>query len=109
MRVLRRQGIRISAVPPVTDSGFDQFRRRVPSVLVQLGSSTRGRKPTRIRTPGFVADEACLAVGVNLLSNLVVDYLLAASGDLRTAGQRPLRTQRRRRPPMSTAMSPPPR
>jgi len=42
VRVLRRRGIRISAVPPVTDSGFDQFRRRVPSVLIQLGSSTRG-------------------------------------------------------------------
>lgn len=103
VRVLRRRGIRISAVPAVTDSGFDRFRRRVPSVLVQLGSSTRGRKPTRIRTPGFVADEACLAVGVNLLSNLVVDYLIAASGDLSSVGQRS-RTRSRLRPrrPMGT-------
>lgn len=94
VRVLQRRGIRISAVPAVTDSGFDRFRRRVPSVLVQLGSSTRGRKPTRIRTPGFVADEACLAVGVNLMSNLVVDYLLAASGDLQPVGTGPRRARR---------------
>ncbi len=80
VRGLRRRGIHISSVPPVTDSGFDLMRRRVPSVLIQLGSSTGGAKPTRIRTPGFVADEACLAVGVNLLSNLVVDYLLASTG-----------------------------
>jgi len=94
VRVLQRQGIRISAVPAITDSGFDRFRRRVPSVLVQLGSSTRGRKLTRIRTPGFVADEGCLSVGVNLLSNLVVDYLLAAAGDLHPVGVTPGRSRR---------------
>jgi amidohydrolase len=110
VRVLRRRGIRIAAVPPVTDSGFDRFRRRVPSVLVQLGSSTAGRKPTRIRTPGFVADEASLAVGVNLLSNLVVDYLLAASGDLRSVGQLPRRARRPKRramTPVNGMTSPP--
>jgi metal-dependent amidase/aminoacylase/carboxypeptidase family protein len=83
VRVLRKEGIRISSVPPVTDPGFDLFRRRVPSVLIQLGVSARGGKVVPLRSGGFVADERALAVGVNLLVNLLVDYLLDASGDLR--------------------------
>lgn len=77
VRVLRRRGIFISAVPPVTDVGFDALRRRVPSVLIQLGVGTRGRPPTPLRSRGFRVDERAVAVGVNLLSNLVVDYLVS--------------------------------
>lgn len=102
VRVLRRSGIRISSVPPVTDSGFDLFRRRVPSVLVQLGVTPRGSKPTAVRTPEFVADERAVAVGVNLLANLLVDYLLEASGDLRSLGRQP----RDRRPAAVTPRPP---
>lgn len=80
VRVLRREGIRISSVPPVADPGFDQFRRRVPAVLIQLGVSARGGKAVALRSPGFVADERSLVVGVNLMANLLVDYLLDASG-----------------------------
>lgn len=83
VRVLRREGIRISSVPPVTDPGFDLFRRRVPSVLIQLGVSDRGGKAASLRSPGFVVDERAIAVGVNLMANLLVDYLLDASGDVR--------------------------
>ncbi len=83
VRVLHRRGIHISAVPPVTDSGFDLFRRRVPSVLIQLGVGTPGRKATPLRSPTFRVDERAIGVGVNLLANLLVDYLLDSSGDLR--------------------------
>lgn len=86
VRVLRREGIRISSVPPVTDPGFDQFRRRVPSVLIQLGVGTPGVAPTALRSPRFVVDERALGVGVNLLSNLLVDYLMDSAGDLRSLG-----------------------
>jgi len=75
VRVLRRRGIFVSAVPPVTDAGFDELRRRVPSVLIQLGVGTPGRSPTPLRSEHFIVDERALLVGVNLLANLVVDYL----------------------------------
>ena len=76
VRVLRRRGIHIQAVPPVTDSGFDRFRRRVPSVLIQLGVTAKGKKPTPIRSPRFQVEEEAIGVGVNLMANLLVDYLL---------------------------------
>lgn len=98
VRVLRREGIRISLVPPVTDPGFDQFRRRVPSVLIQLGVTARGAKPSTLRSPGFLADDRAIAVGVNLLANLLVDYLVDASGDVRGPPGRAMRREGRETP-----------
>lgn len=77
VRVLRRRGIFVSAVPPVTDAGFDELRRRVPSVLIQLGVGTPGRPPSPLRSRHFLVNERAVAVGVNLLANLVVDYLVS--------------------------------
>jgi amidohydrolase len=81
VRVLERSRIHVSAVPAVTDPGFDLFRRQLPAVLLQIGVTPRGQKATRIGASEFVADDQSIALGVHLLANLLVDYLKDGTQD----------------------------
>lgn len=63
--------------PAVMDPEFSLYQRRVPSVMLQLGThSIRIKTERRLGQPGFDVDEECISVGVHLLANLALDFLL---------------------------------
>ncbi len=72
--------------------GFARYRRLVPAVALGLGTHSRrlGSK-RRLKTATFDVDEECLSVGVHLLANIALDYLLERS---RTSMRTPARSRR---------------
>jgi amidohydrolase len=55
---------------------FSYFARVVPGLFLRLGCGNRARGiVAEAHTPEFDIDESCLAVGVNVLSNLALDFL----------------------------------
>ena len=71
---------KVSHIPPVTGSeDFSYYVQRVPGLFLTLGITPPGADMDTVavnHSPFFFADEAALLVGVKLLSNLAVDYML---------------------------------
>ncbi len=75
-RMLRPGGVVLGGSDPAVDY-FTVFARRVPSVLIQLGTHSRKlSNHRRLGSPDFDVDEESISVGVHFLSNVVLDYLL---------------------------------
>lgn len=55
---------------------FSYYAKVVPGFLLRLGSGNQAKGITaQIHTPEFDIDEACLVVGVKVMSNLALDFL----------------------------------
>jgi amidohydrolase len=69
--------------PPITGAeDFSYFALRVPGLFLTLGVTPRSADPDTVpvnHSPLFYADEGALPVGVRVLANLTVDYLLRAT------------------------------
>jgi len=62
-------------IPPDTGGeDFSEFARLTPSVLLWLGVLPAGMAKTALHSPTFVADEQSIAVGVKLMSAIILDY-----------------------------------
>jgi metal-dependent amidase/aminoacylase/carboxypeptidase family protein len=53
--------------------------------MLNLGVVPADRESTAVHSPTFLADEAAIPIGVNLMANILVDHLTAAG---RAAGRR---------------------
>ncbi|MGE5645651.1 MAG: M20 metallopeptidase family protein [Acidobacteriota bacterium] len=64
-------------VPPVMGAeDFAYFEKRIPGMMYWLGVGNAARGITgALHTPEYDADEASLAVGVKVMTNVVFDYL----------------------------------
>ena len=61
---------------------FSSLLQKVPGQFVFLGVTPRDQDHTTVpqnHSPLFFADESALPVGVRVMTNLALDYLLAAS------------------------------
>lgn len=70
---------RSGVIPPITGAeDFSYFQEKVPGLFLSLGVAPEGEpaKTAPNHSPLFYADEKALPVGVRLLSNLTVDYML---------------------------------
>jgi metal-dependent amidase/aminoacylase/carboxypeptidase family protein len=54
---------------------FSYFSKIAPAVMVGLGVVPANVEKTSVHSPFFVADEAGIAVGVELMANIITDYL----------------------------------
>jgi amidohydrolase len=79
-RTLGPRGVVTGPPTRLAAKSFAVFRRRVPAVLIRLGThSAKLGTERKLRTGRFNVDEECLSVGVHFLSNVVLDYLLEAA------------------------------
>jgi len=62
-------------IPPDTGGeDFSEFARLTPSVILWLGVVPPEEGKTALHSPTFVADERAIAVGVKLMSGILLDY-----------------------------------
>ncbi len=58
--------------------GFEKYRRIAPAMALGLGThSAKLKRVRRLGAADFDVDEECLSVGVHVMANVVLDYLLA--------------------------------
>jgi metal-dependent amidase/aminoacylase/carboxypeptidase family protein len=66
-------------VPPETGAeDFSYFAKQVPGFYFYIGALPKGKDPKTSgphHTPDFFVDESGLKLGLNALSNLVLDYM----------------------------------
>ena len=66
----------ISPRPQMGAEDFAYFAEAVPSFYLLLGVRNEAKGITAmIHTPEFDVDEECLPIGVNVMANVVLDYL----------------------------------
>jgi metal-dependent amidase/aminoacylase/carboxypeptidase family protein len=83
-------GAKVLSGPQTTTSeDFSLYQQRVPGIFMFLGVTPVGRDPKLAapnHSPKFYVDERALPIGVKLLSQLAVDYLV---GGRRTVNREP--------------------
>ncbi|MEO8680046.1 MAG: amidohydrolase [Vicinamibacterales bacterium] len=65
-----------------TAEDFSYFQQKVPGLFVFLGVTPRDQDYTKAaqnHSPLFFADESALPIGVRVMSNLAIDYLMGAN------------------------------
>jgi len=74
-RVLGGPGALVEQLPEMGGEDFAYFSRIAPAVMLNLGVVPASLEKTAVHSPAFVADEASLAIGVELMANIITDYL----------------------------------
>jgi metal-dependent amidase/aminoacylase/carboxypeptidase family protein len=54
---------------------FAYFSQVAPAVMLNLGVVPADLEKTSLHSPTFVADEAGIALGVELMADIIMDYL----------------------------------
>jgi amidohydrolase len=74
-RVLGGPEALVEQLPEMGGEDFSYFSKIAPAVMVGLGVVPANVEKTSVHSPFFVADEAGIAVGVELMANIITDYL----------------------------------
>ncbi|HEY8519631.1 MAG TPA: amidohydrolase [Gammaproteobacteria bacterium] len=67
--------------PQMAGEDFAYFANEVPGFFYRLGTRTPGGESGGLHTPTFLADDGAVAVGMRLMTSVVLDYLRARSGE----------------------------
>jgi amidohydrolase len=73
-RVLGGRSALIEQKPEMGGEDFSNFGTVAPAVMFNLGVIPPDRDSTAVHSPTFVADEASIPIGVNLMANIIVDH-----------------------------------
>ena len=79
-RVLGGPEALVEQLPEMGGEDFAYFSKIAPAVMLNLGVVPANLEKTSVHSPTFVADEAGIAVGVELMANIIMDYLGRRSG-----------------------------
>lgn len=60
--------------PSMGGEDFSYFAREIPAVMLDLGVVPSHLEKTAVHSPTFIADERALAVGIKLMSCILMDY-----------------------------------
>jgi amidohydrolase len=74
-RVLGGPEALVEQLPEMGGEDFSYFSRIAPSVMLNLGVVPPDRRETAVHSPTFLADEAAIPIGVELMTRIVLDYL----------------------------------
>jgi amidohydrolase len=77
-RVAGADNVRVGPLTGTAED-FAVYQQTVPGMFVFLGVTPRDQDPTKVaqnHSPLFFADESALPVGVRVMSNLAIDYLM---------------------------------
>ena len=74
-RVLGSKSALVEQKPEMGGEDFSYFGTIAPAVMFNLGVVPPDLEATAVHSPTFVADEAAIPIGVNLMANILVDRL----------------------------------
>jgi len=73
-RVLGGKAALVEQKPEMGGEDFSYFGAVAPAVMFNLGVVPPDRDTTAVHSPTFVADEAAIPVGVNLMATIILDH-----------------------------------
>ena len=73
-RVLGGKAALVEQKPEMGGEDFSYFGTVAPAVMFYLGVVPPDRDTTAVHSPTFVADEAAIPVGVNLMATIILDH-----------------------------------
>ncbi|MCC7295907.1 MAG: amidohydrolase [Acidobacteria bacterium] len=79
-RVLGSKEALVEQKPEMGGEDFSAFGTIAPAVMFNLGVVPAGREATAVHSPTFIADEAAIPIGVNLMAEIIVDRLMNPGG-----------------------------
>jgi len=74
-RVLGSKAALVEQKPEMGGEDFSYFGKIAPAVMFNLGVVPPELEATAVHSPTFVADEAAIPIGVNLMANIILDRL----------------------------------
>jgi len=74
-RILGGKSALVEELPEMGGEDYAYFGKLAPAVMLGLGVIPADREKTAVHSPTFVADEASIPIGVNLMANVIMDYL----------------------------------
>jgi amidohydrolase len=73
-RVLGGKSALVEELPEMGGEDYAYFTKLAPAIMLNLGVVPADRDKTAVHSPTFVADEAAIPIGVNLMANIIMDY-----------------------------------
>lgn len=74
-RILGSKSALVEEKPEMGGEDFSFFGKIAPAVMLNLGVIPKDMDKTAVHSPTFAADEDSIAIGVNLMANIIADYL----------------------------------
>jgi amidohydrolase len=78
-RVLGSTAALVEQKPEMGGEDFSAFGTIAPAVMFNLGVVPPGLESTAVHSPTFIADEAAIPIGVNLMANIILDHQAKAA------------------------------
>jgi amidohydrolase len=78
-RVLGSKDALVEQKPEMGGEDFSAYGTIAPAVMFNLGVVPADRESTAVHSPTFMADEAAIPIGVNLMANIILDHQFAAA------------------------------
>ena len=78
-RVLGSKTALVEQKPEMGGEDFSYYGTIAPAVMLNLGVVPADRESTAVHSPAFVADEAAIPIGVNLMANIILDHQAKAA------------------------------
>jgi amidohydrolase len=78
-RVLGSKDALVEQKPEMGGEDFSYFGTIAPAVMLYLGVVPADREATAVHSPTFLADEAAIPIGINLMANIILDHQLGAA------------------------------
>ena len=78
-RVLGSKEALVEQKPEMGGEDFSAYGTIAPAVMLNLGVVPPDRDSTAVHSPTFMADEAAIPIGVNLMADILLDHLARAA------------------------------
>ena len=78
-RVLGSQTALVEQKPEMGGEDFSAFGAIAPAVMLNLGVVPADLEATAVHSPTFMADEAGIPIGVNLMADIILDHQMKAA------------------------------
>ena len=78
-RVLGSKATLVEQKPEMGGEDFSYFGKIAPAVMFNLGVVPPELEATAVHSPTFIADEAAIPIGVNLMANIIFDHQAKAA------------------------------
>jgi amidohydrolase len=78
-RVLGGKAALVEQKPEMGGEDYSYFGEIAPAVMFNLGVVPPDLERTAVHSPTFVADEAAIPIGVNLMANIIFDHQMKAA------------------------------
>jgi amidohydrolase len=78
-RVLGSKAALVEQKPEMGGEDFSYFGTIAPAVMLNLGVVPPELEATAVHSPTFIADEAAIPIGVNLMANILLDHQMKAA------------------------------